>query len=416
MTGPVALALPDIAAMIEAETAALPALGAAIRGEFLLDPAFLTVNHGSYGATPRMVLAVQDEWRRRMEAQTTRFMQRDYPSAIRDAAAALAGFVGAAPADLAFVDNATTGCNAILRSLAFAPGDEIVMLTHGYAAVTKTVRYVIARSGAVLVEVPVAFPTADGAPLDEDALLATLSAAFGPRTKLAVLDHITSPSGILLPVQRMVAACRAAGVAVLIDGAHSPGMVPLDMADIDADWYVGNCHKWLMAPKGAAFLWAAPDRQEGIHPLTISHGYGAGYLAEFDWTGTRDPSAALSVPAAIAFHHTLGGPALMRRNAALAAQAATLVASHLGTEAALNQPGIAMTLVRLPLSGTVDAPRALALRQAFLDAGTDVPVSPLNGHAWLRLSAQAYNEIADYEQLADIAAKVCAQTFCNAGS
>ena len=209
----------------------------------------------------------------------------------------------------------------------------------------------------------------------------------------------------------MVAVCHAAGVPVLVDGAHAPGQVPLDLRAIGADWYAGNCHKWLMAPKGAGFLWAAPERQAGLHPVTISHGYGGGFLEEFDWTGTRDPSAVLAVPDAIAFHHRLGNTALMARNTALAGEAAALVANRLGSEAAAAGAFAgSMGLVRLPDAGPATAARALDLRARLLDARCDAPVHALADGLWLRLSAQAYNEVPDYEKLAECVALVLRQS------
>ena len=375
---------------------------AALRSEFLLEDGFATVNHGSYGATPRCVLAAQDAWRARMERQPTRFFNGTILPALRDAAAALGGVVGAQGHDIGLVGNATEGVNAVLRSLAFATGDEIVALGHVYGAVRNTIRHVCATSGARMVEVPVAFPRPDDADL-----LAGLAAALGPRTKLAVLDHITSSSALLLPIAAMIAACHGRGVPVLVDGAHAPGQVVLDLTALDADWYVGNCHKWLFAPKGSGFLWARPDRQAGIHPAVISHGYGQGFTAEFDWTGTRDPSAWLAVPAALAFHARLGGRALMARNAALATAAATALAARFGTETgAGNRPAAAMAMVRLPDDRPADRARAEAVRAQLLAAGTDVPVMVHNDVLWLRLSAQAYNEAGDFERMGDLVVAV----------
>lgn len=379
-----------------------PAWGAACRHEWLLDAAWLTVNHGSFGATPRTVLAVQQAWRERMERQPSFFMRRIFPGALRDAAAALGEMIGAQGRDIAFLENATTGCNAVLRSRALQAGDEVLVLSQVYGAVRNAVRHVTAQSGARMVEAELPFPGTT-----EQGVLDAIAAALSPRTRLAVLDHITSATALVLPIARMVALCHAAGVPVLVDGAHGPGQVPLDMAAIGADWYTGNCHKWLCSPKGAAFLWAAPTRQAGLHPVTISHGYAQGFLEEFDWTGTRDPSAFLSVPEAIAFHHRLGGTDLMARNRALAAQAAALLAERLGTEAG---PGGAfagaMGLVRLPLGGEASAERARALRGCMLDARCDVPLHAQAGSLWLRLSAHAYNELPDYEKLAEIVARV----------
>jgi len=377
-----------------------PALGAAIRHEWQLDPGWLTVNHGSYGATPRIVLAAQDEWRRRLEAQPSRFMRRILPDALRQAAARLGEFIGAEGRDIAFLDNATVGCNAVLRSLRFAPGDEILVLDHGYRAVRNAARYVAERSQARIVEASMPFPDPDAA-----SIVACVERALSKRTRLVILDHITSPSALVLPLARLVALCHAAGTPVLVDGAHGPGQIALDLTAIAADWYVGNCHKWLMAPKGCAFLWARPDRQGDLHPVTISHGLGKGFLEEFDWTGTRDPSAYLAVEDAIAFHARLGGAALRARNAGLADAATALVAARLGSERGAGaEMSAAMGLVRLKLSGPATAERAVALRGRLLDAGTDVPLHAHSGAIWLRLSAQAYNELSDYERLADIVA------------
>jgi isopenicillin-N epimerase len=280
----------------------LPALGRAIRHEWPLDWRFLTVNHGSFGATPLVVTAAQDAWRRRLEEQPSRFMRRVLPDALRHAATRLAEFVGAAGDDIVFVENATVGCNAVLRSLRFHPGDEIVVLSHVYGAVRNTVGYVAERSGARIVEATLPFPNPTA-----DSIVASVANVLSARTGLAVLDHITSSSALVLPIERLAAACRAAGALVLVDGAHGPGQVGLDLPSLGVDWYVGNCHKWLMPAKGCAFLWARPDRQQDLHPVTISHGFNQGFAAEFDWTGTRDPSAFLAVDAAIDFHHRLGG-------------------------------------------------------------------------------------------------------------
>ena len=219
------------------------ALGSAIRHEWALDPGFLTLNHGSYGATPRVVLAEQDRWRRRMEAQPTRFFFLELPTALREAAAALAGFLGAQAEDVAFVPNATTGCNAVLRSMRLQAGDEILHVSHVYNAVRNTIAHVAGQSGATVVVAEVPFPRPQPA-----TILKNIEQAITRRTRIAVIDHITSPTGLVLPIHDIVRICQAAGVPVLVDGAHGAGQVPLDLAALDADWYVGTCHKWLSAP------------------------------------------------------------------------------------------------------------------------------------------------------------------------
>jgi isopenicillin-N epimerase len=373
-------------------------LGAAIRHEWGLDPDFLTVNHGSYGATPLVVRAEQDRWRQRMEAQPTRFFSLELPGALRQAAAVLAGFLNVDAGDVAFIPNATTGANAVLRSMGFASGDEVLHVSHVYNAVRNTIGYVAGLTGARAVEVELPFPRPEPA-----AIVKNIERAISRRTRIAVIDHITSPSGLVLPVHEIVRLCHAAGVPVLIDGAHGAGQVALDLRALDADWYVGTCHKWLCAPKGCGFLYARADRRADLHPVTISHGYGQGFTSEFDWTGTIDPSAYLSLPSSIAFFERLGGAALRERNRQLAAEAATLVADALRTEVGvLPEMAGSMGLIRLPLGLAPTRPEALRVRQVLQAVGTDALVQPLPGALWLRLSAYAYNELGDYERLAEL--------------
>jgi isopenicillin-N epimerase len=374
------------------------ALGRAVRDEWMLDWNWLHVNHGSFGAAPRTVLEIQQDWRRRMEAAPSGFVFGVLSEALRAQAESLGAFIGAQGKDIVFVENATTGCNAVLRSLRLATGDEILMLSHGYPAVRNAVRYVTERAGARMTEAVVPFPRPQPA-----AIIAAVGAALTPRTRVAVIDHITSPSALVLPIGEITTLCHSAGVPVLVDGAHAPGQVALDLHAIGADWYVGNCHKWLCAPKGCGFLWAAPERQADLHPVTISHGFGKGFIAEFDWTGTADRTAFLCATAAIEFHRRLGGPALMARNSRLAAEAVALLCRRLDTEP--GQEGAivgAMGVVRVPHAGPVTPERAAELRQELLDRRADVPLHFIDDGIWLRISAFAYNEIEDYERLAEL--------------
>lgn len=373
-------------------------LGAAIRDEWDLDPDFLTLNHGSYGATPRVVLAEQDRWRKRMEAQPTRFFFLELPSALREAAGRLASFLGAKAEDVAFVPNATTGCNAVLRSLQLQAGDEVLHVSHVYNAVRNTIAHLTEPAGATVVVAEIPFPRPQA-----ETILRNIEQAITKRTRVAVIDHITSPSGLVLPIADIVRLCHAAGVPILVDGAHGAGQVPLDLPALDPDWYVGTCHKWLSAPKGCGFLYARADRRAGLHPVTISHGYGQGFTAEFDWTGTTDPSAYLALPAAIEFLERLGGAALMARNEALVAGAAAMLASELHTEVgAMPEMTGSMASVRLPLDLESTRSEAVRVRRILQSVKVDSPVHPLAGGMWLRLSAYAYNEMADYERLAKL--------------
>ena len=368
------------------------------RSEWLLDPEIVFLNHGSFGAAPRCVLAEQDRWRARMERRPTTFMTFELPQALREAAARLAAFVGCDARNLSFVENATAGCNAVLNCVALRPGDEILMTDHGYRAVRNAAEHAARRAGAHVVEAAVPLPIEDPAQVVE-----AVTSRLSSRTRIVVLDHVTSPTAAIFPLRELVAACRAAGALVLIDGAHAPGMVELDIRELGVAWYVGNCHKWLMAPKGAGFLYADPQRQAGLHPPVISHGYDQGFTAEFDWIGTRDPSAWLAVPAALDFHARLGGPRLRERNIALARQSAAILAQRWGTPRGTPDAMTgSMAAVRLPIAADPTRERALELRKWLLDTHhIEAAIMPFAGALWARISLQAYNEPADIRRLAD---------------
>ncbi len=369
------------------------------RSEWLLDPGISFLNHGSYGAVPRAVLEEQRRLQEHMERDPTRFLVLELPHALRASANHLATFVKCAGSDLAFIENATAGCNTVLASIRLSPGDEILLTDHGYPAIRKAVEYHAARAGARVVEAMVPFPISD--PIE---ILSAVASRLGPRTRLAIFDHVSSPTAIVFPVRELTALCHEAGAKVLIDGAHAPGMLSLDMPAIDADWYVGNCHKWLMAPKGSGFLWVSPASQAETHPLVISHGYGQGFEAEFDWIGTRDPAAWLSIPAAIDFHLRSGGHRLREWNTRLARDAASLLAKHWNTERGSSDALTgSMSTVRLPVVGEATDERALAIRGALRkDHRIDAAVVAFKSSLWVRLSAQAYNEFEEYQRLADV--------------
>ena len=371
--------------------------GPGMRERFLLEPDMAFLNHGSYGASPKEVLAAQSDLRQRLESQPVRFMSRELPRRLADAAAVLARFLGAEPADLVFVENATAGCNAVLRSLSLKPGDEVLITDHIYPAVRNILRHVCAESGTLLVEAALPFPVRG-----PGEVLAAVVAKLSSRTRLVVLDLITSPTATILPVSDIVRAAKAAGAQVLVDAAHAPGHIDFDVTALGADWVTGNAHKWLFAPKGAAFLWADPQAQADLHPTVISHGYGKGFQAEFAWTGTRDPSAWLAVPAAIDFYRRIGDRAIRTHNRDLARRAAALLVERFATLAA-SPPAMrgAMATVALPTSlpGDIDTAKALNVR-LWERHRIEAPIFAFAGRLWVRISAQVYNEMSEYEQLA----------------
>jgi isopenicillin-N epimerase len=400
----------------------------ALARHWALDPAITFLNHGSFGARPRPVLEAQREWRDRLEAQPVQFFARDLPGALAEARAALGAFIGADPDDLAFVANATGAVNAVLGSLRFAAGDELLTNDHEYNATLNVLRHVAARDGARVVVARIPFP-----PASPDEVVAAHLDAVTPRTRLALISHVTSPTALVFPIERLVAELARRGVDTLVDGAHAPGMLPLDVGRIGAAWYTGNLHKWVCAPKGSAFLHVRPDRRDGIRPTTISHGAnapapggpgrGARFRAEFDWQGTLDPTAWLAVPDAIEFVGGLvpgGWPALMARNHDLAVRSGTVLANALGAPPDPPAPdGMLGSMVALPLPS--DGPLASTgagsspldtdpIQRRLLDEHRiEVPIYPwpvpaaesaAPARRLIRVSSAAHNGPDDVDRLA----------------
>ncbi|HTL72627.1 MAG TPA: aminotransferase class V-fold PLP-dependent enzyme [bacterium] len=379
---------------------------------WLLDPQVDFLNHGAFGACPRQVLEFQNEWRLRLERQPLQFLVRELEPLLDDARAALAEFVGAEPGNLVFVPNTTTGVNTVLRSLSFAPGDELLVTNHEYNASRNALDFVAARSGARVVVVNIPFPLRS-----VDEIIAPVLAGVTSRTRLALLDHVSSPTGLVLPMERLVSELVARGVDTLVDGAHAPGMVPLNLKRLAATYYTGNCHKWLCAPKGAAFLCVQPGRQKWIRPLAISHGANSPrtdrsrFLIEFGWTGTGDFSAYLSVPEAVRFMGSLlpgGWSEIMARNRALALAARKILcatlqidepcsAEFIGSLAAVPMPDAPPDA--WPSQPANEYPLQTDLR---VKHGIEVPIMPWPAppKRLLRISAQLYNALPQYERLA----------------
>lgn len=375
-----------------------PPFGRAMRAEFALADGITYLNHGAYGGVPRLVAEAQRAWQDRIERNPTAFFRREARPFMRLAAARLAAYLGCDADGLALIDNATSGCNTVLRSLELQPGDEIVFASQTYNAVRNAILYVCARTGAVPVEAALPFPAHGAA-----AIVEAYGRAIGARARLVVVDHISSQTATVMPLAEITDMARSRGARVLVDGAHAPGHVPLDLASLPVDWYTGNCHKWLCAPRGCAFLWTAPAHRETTQPLTVSHGYGQGYAAEFDWTGTRDFSALLIVGAVLTYRERLGDAAVMSHNTALARRGGELLAAAWRTETGAADTLIgAMQTVRLPIPGIAKDAAARRLQDVIAERhGVEVPVFALAGAYWVRVSAQVHNEIAGYERLAE---------------
>jgi isopenicillin-N epimerase len=385
-----------------------------------LDPAVIFLNHGSFGACPLPVLEAQQRLRERIEREPVRFFVRELQELLDAARQELAAFVGADPGDLVFVPNATYAVNSVLRSLPLNPGDELLTTDHEYNACKNALEFAASRSNARVVTARVPFPLRS----PQQAVAAVLDSVT-PRTRLALIDHVTSQTGLVFPVAELVAELAKRGVEVMVDGAHAPGMLPLDTQAVGAAFYTGNCHKWLCAPKGAAFLVVRPDLQRTVRPLAISHGANlerkdrSRYWLEFDYTGTDDPTPFLCVPEAIRFMGSLlpgGWSELLERNRALALRARDILIRALGCDPPCPDSMIG-SLASVPIPDGSPLPPASPLYcdpiqdQLFHRYQIEVPVIP-----WprppkrlLRVSAQVYNHPQQFVQLADALKELLSQ-------
>lgn len=386
-----------------------------------LDPAITYLNHGTVGAVPKAVMAAQAALRDEIERQPARFLLRELTpigrpdeapdralpdgprSRLRAAAAAIAPWFGVQGADIVFVDNATAGANAVLASFPLRPGDEVLVTNRTYGAVARAAAHHAARAGATVRSAHLPFPVAS-----EDELVDALATALGPRTRLAVLDHVSPETALVMPLARLAALCRGRGVAVLADGAHVPGAMPLDIPSLGVDFYTGNLHKWAFSPRSAGLLWAAPEHRAGLHPPVISWGAGGGWIAEFDWVGTRDPTPFLCAPDGLKFiDEQLGGrEALWARNHAFAREVAEQLTHEWGL-AWRTPPSMVASMVTLPLPEAHGRGAAAATHlknQLLADAAIEAQILAIEdsagppGRLYWRFSAQAYNDAQDVER------------------
>jgi len=370
--------------------------GHALLDEFLLDPTFAYLNHGGYGVTPRAVLAAQRQWQEALEREPTRFQETERADALDAALRRVAPFVGASPRDLVFVHNATTAANAVLFSLALRPEDEVVVLDHGYPSVRRAAGVWAERAGARVVTAALPQPL-----VDSGQVVDALRDALGPRTRLVIVDHVTSATALILPVARIAAMCRERGVPVFVDGAHAPGHLALDIEALRVDFYTGNLHKWAFAPKTCAVLWAAPQHQETLRHPVVSYAADT-WRGAFHWPGTNDPSAWLASTAALDFLDHLGPAAVRAHNHDLADAAAEALSARWGTDRPFPR-AMHGAMVALHPPGTPDAtPETVQrLRASLRDERIEVPIFAHSGRLWVRIAAQVYNEPDDYDRLGE---------------
>lgn len=378
----------------------------AMKELFHLDPSLIFLNHGSFGACPKEVFAVFQEWQRTMEKNPVEFLGRRSAELLRQSREVLARYVGTRPENLVYVTNATSGVNTVARSLALMPGNEILTTDHEYGACDNTWRHVCRRTGARYL--PVTIPL----PFRAEEFAERIWAEVTPRTRMLYLSHITSTTALIFPLAELCRRAREAGILTLIDGAHAPGHIPLDLDTLGADFYTGNCHKWLCAPKGSAFLYVRPEHHETIDATVVSWGYSdhvsghTGFDAytgstvlerRLQWQGTRDIAPFLSVPAAISFQEQHGWETVRRTCHALAAETLRRVCDLTGLSPVCGENDFGQMVV-LPVPPT-DPDR---LKETLFDRfRIEVPVTSHGNRLFVRLSVQGYNTEEDADALVE---------------
>lgn len=388
----------SVADLTERERAAAPVASAG--AEFLLRPGITFLNHGSFGACPRSVFETYQRWQRTLEEQPVEFLGRRLDGLLADARAPLGAFLGVSPDNLVFVPNTTYGVNVIAHSFPLEPGDEVLGTDHEYGAVERTWTFVCEAKGAHYRSQPIPLPGASA-----EAVIEQLWQGVTPRTRALVISHITSPTALIFPVAAICRRAAAAGIVTIIDGAHAPGQIPLNLDELGADFYTGNLHKWLCAPKGSAFLYARPDRQPMLQPLVVSWGWRAiapgpsSFQDYFGWTGTRDPAAYLSVPAALDFQHQHDWPIVRAACHGLAASASQRIGALTGlAPISPETPDWYSQMRAIPIPRT-DISREELQRRLWDDYQIEIPVVDWQDQRFVRISVQAYNTPADVDRL-----------------
>src|SRR3989339_344173 len=372
--------------------------GYKIKNEWLLDDEVTFLNHGSFGATPLKVLQAKEEIERRLEREPLSFFADEFPVLLKESISRLAKFVNANEENLVLVENATTGINTILMSLEkeLKPGDEIITPNHVYPGIRNTMKFIAERTGAKAIEFDIPFPV-----IDNDKIVEIITQQINSKTKIIILDHIASPTALIFPIEGIIRICKSKGIITIIDGAHAPGMLELNLESLGADFYTGNCHKWMFTPKGCALLWVSKEWQNRINPLAISLFHGNGFQEEFAWTGTKNPSPWFSLSPAIDFYNSLGFEKLREYNHKLICDATDLICRELNvTEHAKYDMLGFISSIELPIKITIDEKTTMELRNHFMkEYRIELPFHTLNNKVFFRISAQVYNEIDDYKRL-----------------
>ncbi len=371
-----------------------------VRGLWSLDPSVAHLNHGSFGAVPLPVQKVQEDLRGKVETNPVRSLARNLTRELDEAREKVSNFLGTSPEGFVFVPNATTAMNTVLAGPFIKTADEVLITDQAYGAVRYAAERVCSERNARVVICPMPLPTKG-----PDEIVETLLSGTTNKTRLAIVDHIASPTGLVFPINNIVKSLQEKGVLVIVDAAHAAGMVDVNLNGLNPDFWTGNFHKWCCAPRGSAGLWVREDHRKSIKPIVSSWYLSEGYPSSFRWLGTDDYTPYLAVPPALDFMNRLGWERVRQHNKALAQYGRDAVDEAIGMDPVM--PGLeamfeAMSLVRLP-DGRVrsdDDARALQARIANTLGIETAPIA-WNGEGYLRLSAQVYNSPSDYDRLAE---------------
>jgi len=368
---------------------------------FLLDPHVIFLNHGSYGACPRPVFEKYQEWQKQLERQPVQFLGSELDNYLLQSRQVLAKYVHASPNDIVYIPNATHGVNIVARSLQLNPGNEILTTNHEYGACNFAWDFICQKTGAIYRHQDIKMPTTN-----QQEIVDQLWQAVSPQTRVIFMSHITSPTSLTLPIQLVCQRAHDAGIITVIDGAHAPGQISVDLSSFQADFYIGNCHKWMLSPKGAGFLYARPEVQNLIEPLIVSWGYQSkltfpsksNFVDFLQWTGTKDPAAALCVPAAIDFMNENHWDDVRVRCHNLLRAAIKQICDQTGFS-----PLYPLESDYYHQMGTIPIPKMkdLTMLKASLyhEYGIEIPCFEWNGRHFIRLSVQGYNSEDEIDQL-----------------
>jgi isopenicillin-N epimerase len=369
-----------------------------MRDLFLLDPDVIFLNHGSFGACPRPVFDEYQRWQRELERQPVEFLGRRFNGLMQQARSALGDYLGADADDLVYVTNATVGLNTVARSLELHPGDEVLTTDHEYGALDRTWRFLCAKHGANYIRQPVSVPIQSA-----DEVIEAIWSGVTDRTRVLFISHITSPTAIMFPIKPLIDRARARGIITIVDGAHAPGQIDLNLRELGADFYSGNLHKWLMSPKGSAFLYARKEMQHLVEPLVVSWGWEteipgpSKFIDEQEWTGTRDIAAFLSVPAAIQFQRDHDWPCVRKECHELVRYAREQVSAVF--DLPLLTPDDEQWFAQMSALPLPPCDLDTLKRRLYDEHRIEIPVTRWNDRGFLRISIQGYNTQSDVDRL-----------------